>query len=35
MEFDRMSLGNLMVRALAIATSDERSDQPGSVIEGM
>ena len=34
MEFDRMSLGNLMARALAIATSDERSDQPGSVIEG-
>ena len=29
MEFDRMSLGNLMTRALAIATSDERSDQPG------
>ena len=29
MEFDRMSLGNLMARALAIATSDERSDQPG------
>ena len=34
MEFDRMSLGNLMARALAIATSDERSDQTGSVPEG-
>jgi hypothetical protein len=34
MEFDRMSLGNLMARALAIATSEERSDQPGSVPEG-
>lgn len=34
MEFDRMSLGNLMARALAIATSEERSDQPGSVSEG-
>ena len=33
MEFDRMSLGNLMARALAIATSEERSDQPGSVPE--
>ena len=31
MEFDRMSLGNLMTRALAIATSDERSDQSGGV----
>lgn len=34
MEFDRMSLGNLMARALAIATSEERSDQPGSVPDG-
>ena len=33
MEFDRMSLKNLMGRALAIATSDERSDKPGSVPE--
>jgi hypothetical protein len=33
MEFDRMSLGNLMARALAIATSVERSDSPGSVSE--
>ena len=33
MEFDRMSLGNLMTRALAIATSDERSDPTGSVQE--
>ena len=33
MEFDRMSLGNLMSRALAIATSDERSDPTGSVAE--
>jgi hypothetical protein len=33
MEFDRMSLGNLMTRALAIATSDERSDQAGGVKE--
>lgn len=28
MIFDRKSLGNLMYRALAIATSDERSDTP-------
>ncbi len=34
MDFDRMSLGNLMARALAIASSEERSDQPGSVLEG-
>lgn len=33
MEFDRMYLGNLMTRALAIATSDERSDQSGGVKE--
>ena len=33
MDFDRMSLGNLMGRALAIATSDERSDPTGSVAE--
>jgi hypothetical protein len=33
MDFDRMSLGNLMSRALAIATSDERSDSTGSVTE--
>ena len=33
MEFDRMSLGNLMARALAIATSAERSDQPGTLPE--
>ena len=30
MEFDRKSLWNLMNRALAIATSDERSDTPGA-----
>jgi hypothetical protein len=30
MDFDRKSLRNLMKRALAIATSDERSDTPGS-----
>ena len=30
MEFDRKSLWNLMKRALAIATSDERSDTPNS-----
>jgi hypothetical protein len=30
MEFDRKSLWNLMNRALAIATSDERSDTPNS-----
>jgi hypothetical protein len=30
MEFDRKSLFNLMNRALAIATSDERSDTPNS-----
>mmetsp|Transcript_14755 Transcript_14755/g.40767 ORF Transcript_14755/g.40767 Transcript_14755/m.40767 type:complete len:3812 (+) Transcript_14755:277-11712(+) len=30
MEFDRKSLWNLMNRALAIATSDERSDSPGA-----
>lgn len=29
MDFDRKSLWNLMNRALAIATSDERSDTPG------
>lgn len=30
MDFDRKSLWNLMNRALAIATSDERSDTPGA-----
>ena len=30
MDFDRKSLWNLMNRALAIATSDERSDKPGA-----
>jgi hypothetical protein len=30
MDFDRKSLWNLMNRALAIATSDERSDNPGA-----
>jgi hypothetical protein len=30
MEFDRKSLWNLMNRALAIATSDERSDTPNA-----
>lgn len=30
MEFDRKSMANLMHRALAIATSDERSDTPYS-----
>ena len=30
MEFDRKSLWNLMKRALAIATSDERSDTPNA-----
>lgn len=30
MEFDRKSLWNLMNRALAIATSDERSDKPNA-----
>jgi len=33
MEFDRMSLRNLTTRALAIATSDERSDDSGGIKE--